>query len=517
MSEMMKKFQRILNESAWWGAVILAMAMMGLVTFQAYRYRFNDYDSNPVYDNILLQLLAFFAVAGAVRGLGKLLERAYRRWHFLDKILLAVTMIGTAAFCILFLKGAKILPCSDAKAVFDIAIWMSEGNMQAVVPRDSYLSLWPFQTGMIFIFEKMMLLFHTTTPLFFQMINVCFVELAILSGYGCLKQLTDRLDAVLLYLVLAGTNLPLLLGTYEIYGNIPSLALMMFATWMLMVFADKDGILGWGCGVLGCLATVVAGLYRQYTLIYAIALVIVFFLIAINQRKWKKLILILVTMLLCNFSTTFTQKYYEYYAQNTCGKGVPMVAYLAMGMQDVGGIPGGWNGFHSNLYMETGYDYEETSRISRESIAQSGRYFKEHPDVMWDFYYRKVRGQWGNQTNSVYWGMDSLYGTPQSDFSVSLIRGQGKERVVYFMNYWQSIVYTLICLSLLGRIAGKRNKTGYHWIELLPMITFIGGFLFLLIWEAQPIYVRTFQMLLLPVEIGSLQSGWKNVRSNIKK
>lgn len=387
---------------------------------------------------------------------------------------------------------------------------MSVGDMRAVVPEGSYLSLWPFQTGLIFILEKLIRLFHTTEPLFFQRINVLYVGLAILSGYGFLKKITNRMDAVILYLVLAGTYFPLFLNTSEIYGDVPSLALIMFSMWMFALFEGEGKKQRWVYGFLFFVGTVLACTYRRNSLIFLIAVSIVFVLCALGKRRWKDFLLILCTIVLSIASTNMTQKYYEYYARNVCGRGVPAVAYLAMGMQDSGGIPGGWNGFHSNLYMETGYDYEETVRISREAIRNSMSEFLKEPETMADFYYRKLLGQWGNATCGCFWGLGQMFQSPQSDFAVSVIAGNGRDSLLIYMNLWQSTIYGIFCISLVGTFVRKcTGKESVGWAEMVPLITFIGGFLFSLIWEAQPRYVMAYPFFVLPFAIGNLRGKGK--------
>lgn len=502
----MKRLTEFLNKTAWWVVMAMGTGMIVFVAVLAFLYRFDEISSDNARDSVLPGLLALLGFLLLSFLLGKLFERVYRRFRFLDRLLLLATIALSCGFSWKFLDGAKILPSSDCQSVFEIAVWMSQGNMRAVVPEGSYLSLWPFQTGLIFILEKLMRLFHTTEPLFFQRINVFYVGLAVLSGYGFLRKLTDRLDAVILYLALAGTYFPYFLNTSAIYGDVPSLALILFSMWMFVLFDGEEKKIRWLYGFLFFGGTVLACTYRRNSLIFVIAVSIASVLCVLEKKRWKDFVLILLTLVLSVSSTGITQKYYEYYAQNVCGKGVPAVAYLAMGMQDAGGIPGGWNGFHSNLYMETGYDYEETVRISREAIGNSLAGFLEKPESMADFYYRKLLGQWGNATCGCYWGLGELFRSPQSDFAVSVIAGRGRDILLRYMNLWQSTVYGIFCISLAAVFARRRRgEESVCWAEMVPLITFVGGFLFSLIWEAAPRYVMAYPFFVLPFAIGKLR------------
>ncbi|MCM1101218.1 MAG: hypothetical protein NC079_05500 [Clostridium sp.] len=429
-----------------------------------------------------------------------------------------LTLGFSCGFCAVFLKGANLLPSSDCSSVFEIAIWMSEGNMQAVVPKGSYLSLYPFQTGMIFIFEKMIRIFHTTDPLFFQGVNVLYVALAITSGFGIVRLLCGRIEIILPYLLFAGSYFPMLLNTGRIYGDVPSMALMMFATWMFLLF-ERNGerrirIL---YGILGLAGTVLASTYRRNTLIYVLAVTLAFGLRLIRRFRWTDMLLAVCVLVLSAYSTGITQKYYEYYADNTMGEGMPAMASLAMGVQDSGGIPGGNNGFHVSAFLDCDYDVEATVAVSREAWLGSWREFADHPDILLDFFYRKLLLQWGNPTCGCFWQLASLFQEPQSDFALSVLYsqyGSRHDRLVSYMNWWQSALYGMFCVAFV-RIVRDRVRDGERIspLSFIPLITFIGGFLFSMIWEAGPRYVMAYPFLLLPFMLsnlrkpGSVQNG----------
>ncbi|MBO4980291.1 MAG: hypothetical protein J6C84_00115 [Lachnospiraceae bacterium] len=92
---------------------------------------------------------------------------------FLSALFLALTLVFVGAFSWSYVTETLIWPGSDARACFDIALRFYESEFGAVTPEGSYLSLWPFQTGLIFLLEKCMRLFGNTAPCFFKKSIVC--------------------------------------------------------------------------------------------------------------------------------------------------------------------------------------------------------------------------------------------------------------------------------------------------------------------------------------------------------
>ena len=71
--------------------------------------------------------------------------------------------------------------------------------------------------------------------------------------------------------------------------------------------------------------------------------------------RYLSLLLVLIAATIAGIM--LPRKFYECRAKNTMGEGVPAIAYIAMGMQwEEGRSPGGWNGYHSDLFMECSYD-----------------------------------------------------------------------------------------------------------------------------------------------------------------
>lgn len=496
---MKKKIALHINNFAEWTVIIILLVVCCFLTITSLFYHFEEHTSTIIKDNPLISLFAVFLFLAIIGLLSRLLLSVYRRFPYLDKVLLVITLFWVCGFSYVFVIGAKTLPCSDAKSVYDIAVRMYNGDMGAVVPTGSYLSLWPFQTGMIFIFEKLMRIFNTTDSMMLQYWNIFYIGLAVLSGYGFIQMITNRLEAILSYFLLAGTFFPVFLYATSIYGDVPALSLMMFSCWMFLASKRATSlfqkIVFWAFTMGGA---VLACTYRRNCLIYVIALVIVCSVKLIQFIDWSIILPITLTVILSFSSTTITQKYYEYYAKNECGPGVPAIAYIAMGMQEGVAAPGFWNGYHANLYMETGYDYEETAETSKASIRDSLSRFKEDPLYMIDFYYKKLLCQWTEPTFASFAGVDELYEPDRSSFALDILYGKCHYYLVDSMNIHQSIVYVLSLFAFIYLLIVKKSKQHLELYHYVLAITIIGGFLFTMIWEGGSRYPLPYLFFLIP-------------------
>jgi hypothetical protein len=244
--------------------------------------------------------------------------------------------------------------------------------------------------------------------------------------------------------------------------------------------------------------------------VIALALAWIIYSLAGGNGKSKKyramqIVIICITVLLSAYSTKITQRYYEYYAKNTCGKGMPAIAYIAMALQDDVDMPGKNNGFHTDVFMGNDYNYDMAVSLSRQSLQETLKTFRSNPGYMFDFFNRKTRAQWGNATGGCFWAIADRFEQPQSDYALDLMYGQSKDRMVNIMNICQSSNYLMAFAGLVYLIYCRfKKKIRISLIYMIPLITFIGGFLFSLIWEAGPRYVMAYPFLLMPFAMAQL-------------
>ncbi len=483
------------------------LGVMTLILFAVFIlsciFRFpKDTCSTVLLDNPLDQAIGLLIFAACVFLLGLLISKTTQIVSFFDWIIVAIFGILWVVGTIVFLNGAKEQPGSDAYCCYVLAKAFINGDYGAVVPVDSYLSLWPFQTGFILYLEKMMRLFQNDDPLFFQHINAFFCLLGMLSGFGLLKEYTKNTYAKAAYILLSFSDCILPLECVSVYGNIPCFSLVIFSVWMFTkLFKGKFNLL---YAFMGVAAMILACTLKGNGKIYAVALLIIG-IIYIIDRKFARggvlLSVILVSVLISFYSTDITSKYYENIAGNTLGKGVPAIAYIAMGLQG----SGGWNGFHSNTYMQTGYDYAKTVDISKASLMESFSEYKEHPAKALKLFYYKTLHQYVYESRGAFWDVNCIWKEPRTEFAISAVSGSLSDKINHVANIRHSILYLCEFLgSLFFFLQLKKNEYSKEDYLLLTPVMFIGGYLFSLIWESHTGYSTMYVNALLPLTLAYL-------------
>ena len=191
--------------------------------------------------------------------------------------------------------------------------------------------------------------------------------------------------------------------------------------------------------------------------------------------------------------------FYEHRAKNTMGEGVPAISYIAMGLQwDEGRGHGGWNGYHSDLFMACDYNGEEAARISAESVRASLKYMAGNPAYAVSFFYYKLTEQWTREDYSCISATLDFY-ADRSPAAWEIYQGKWLSPLMLIMAIHQSLVYLgACCFCVFAVIRWKKRKNSNDIWRLVLLVTFIGGFLFSIIWEAASRYILPYVILLIP-------------------
>lgn len=124
------------------------------------------------------------------------------------------------------------------------------------------------------------------SPLLFQKINCLYILLIIVSGYGMVSSVTKRVEGRIIYLLLMATYGPLIFRVSEVYGDIPSLAWMMFSCMCFFLFykvQKKWQRVVLALGFSG--AAVLACTYKRNCLIYVVAFLLVTVVVQLGKRS----------------------------------------------------------------------------------------------------------------------------------------------------------------------------------------------------------------------------------------
>ena len=444
---------------------------------------------------LIISLVVFFA-------LGYFLLQAVSRWRietFFLLVLIVHALMGTAL--VFFGRSA---PGGDSASVYNMAIQLSEKDLSFIGDPNSYLSFYPQQIGLT-VFLAGILKVIKLIPFEFSphhLIKLFYVALncvTITFGYLSVKEIwrSKRVSAAFLYLSIF--NLPFIMYSSFIYGEIPSLTAMSVAVYFLCLLERKKGVPVLNI-ILSVVFTAVSVFVRKNSLIFMIAAVIVLVLLFMGKRKKEYVITAVAAFLASIVILPVTLNYYELEVKEDVDSGVTMYSYLAMGMQDTSSRGPGWyNGFNFDTYKNTGMDKKEANKISSEVIKERMDYFKENPKECFAFYRDKFLTQWTDPTLASCQATYTDFGG-RAKFIQKIYDGDYNKFYVFVCNVFQNVIYIGVFIWSLNnfrKMVSKGKKENFV-LTYVGIITVIGGFFFHMMWEANSRYIFPYAMMLIP-------------------
>lgn len=135
----------------------------------------------------------------------------------------------------------RTVPAADALSVYNAAAEWILGNKDIIHPTVSYLSYYPQQIGLMAFLELLLRLWNLTglsAPAwhFVKLVYVCLLCVAVLFQYRSLRYLwpDDWEPVSCCYLILVCCNLPMILYSSFVYGEIPSFAMLSVGLFLLL-------------------------------------------------------------------------------------------------------------------------------------------------------------------------------------------------------------------------------------------------------------------------------------------
>ena len=443
---------------------------------------------------VVISLLVFYA-------LGYFLLQAMSRWRI--ESFFVFVLIVHAVLGILLVFFGRSGPAADSASVYEMALKLSEKDLSFIGNPDSYLSFYPQQIGLtVFLAAIIKVLklipFENSLHHLIKLVYVSLNCVTLTFGYLSVKEIwrSKKVSAAFLYLSLF--NLPFIMYSSFIYGEIPSLAAMSVAVFFLCRLEKKQGI-----PAVNIVFTVVfmalSVFVRKNSLIFMIAALIVLVLIFMNNHKREYLITAIAAFIACVVILPLTLENYELEAKEDVSKGVTMYSYLAMGMQDSTRGPGWYNGFNFDTYKNTGMDTHETNKISSKVIEERIEYFKENPKEAYIFYRDKFLTQWTDPTLASCQATYVDYGG-RAKIIQKIYDGDYNKFYVFFCNVFQNVIYIGVFIWSINNFRKVVSKGRKECMvsAYIGIITVLGGFLFHMMWEANSRYIFPYAMILIP-------------------
>lgn len=458
---------------------------------------------NPLWN--LLELAGFGLLFCGCLYLYEKIGEKFRRG------LLVFTLTFVFGLGILLILFGRTVPAADALSVYNAAVEWILGNTDIIHPTVSYLSYYPQQIGLMAFLELLLRIWNLTglsVPAwhFIKLVYVCLLCGAIWFQYLSLQYLwpENYKKISCCYLVLVCCNLPMIMYSSFVYGEIPSFAALSVGCYLLLRLLGsvspggsyRDNIsLGSSSpdssyrdnvsrndapsvtaydyvprmlrqilftGFGSILFLTLSVMLRKNSLIPVIAVLLVLLFEALRPGRNGKMRLGLLIMAVCLAVTSvgilpLVQKCYEKKAGNTLSSGVTAMSYLAMGMQEASRGCGWYNGFNIDTYDTAGMDTALANEISRLAIDERLAYFREHPGYTADFYLHKHLSQWADGTYASRQATLATYGG-RSAFFKEVYEGSLSGGYIEWCNAWQNVLYLGVLVFCIGSLKKRRKS-----------------------------------------------------------
>lgn len=443
---------------------------------------------NPLWN--LLELAGFgLLFCGCLYLYAKIGER-FRRG------LLLFTLGFVFGLGILLILFGRTVPAADALSVYNAAAEWILGNTDIIHPTASYLSYYPQQIGLMAFLELLLRIWNLTglsAPAwhFIKLVYVCLLCGAIWFQYLSLQYLwpENYKKISCCYLVMVCCNLPMIMYSSFVYGEIPSFAALSVGWYLLLRLLgsvsldnsyrdnvsrnDAPSVTTHGpaphmlcriifTGFSSILFLTLSVMLRKNSLVPVIAVLLVLLFEALRPGRNGKMRLGLLIMAVCLAVTSvnvlpLTQKIYEKKAGNTLSSGVTAMSYLAMGMQEAPRGCGWYNGFNIDTYDTAGMDAALANEISRLAINERLVYFREHPGYTADFYLHKHLSQWADGTYASRQATLATYGG-RSAFFKEVYEGSLSGGYIEWCNAWQNVLYLGVLVFCIDSLKKRRES-----------------------------------------------------------
>lgn len=473
---------------------------------------------NPLWN--LLELAGFGLLFCGCLYLYEKIGEKFRRG------LLVFTLTFVFGLGILLILFGRTVPAADALSVYNAAAEWILGNTDIIHPTVSYLSYYPQQIGLMAFLELLLRIWNLTglsVPAwhFIKLVYVCLLCGAIWFQYLSLQYLwpENYKKISCCYLVLVCCNLPMIMYSSFVYGEIPSFAALSVGWYLLLRLLGssspdssyRDNVSPGGSspdssyrnnvslgssspdssyrdnvsrndapsvtaydyvprmlrqilftGFGSILFLTLSVMLRKNSLIPVIAVLLVLLFEALRPGRNGKMRLGLLIMAVCLAVTSvgilpLIQKCYEKKAGNTLSSGVTAMSYLAMGMQEASRGCGWYNGFNIDTYDTAGMDTAIANEISRLAIDERLTYFREHPGYTADFYLHKHLSQWADGTYASRQATLATYGG-RSAFFKEVYEGSLSGGYIEWCNAWQNVLYLGVLVFCIDSLKKRRKS-----------------------------------------------------------
>lgn len=399
-----------------------------------------------------------------------------------------------------WVNALRLNPETDQKLIHEMAVTLLSGNIGNYNNVSQYLFLYPYQFALTFVISIIYKILGENF-LYVEYLNcICsFINMFLIFYISKIIFKKENIQKILALLI-GAFSLYWMFFNVHFYGNIIGLTLALAAILFALLYLDKNKFYFLiPAGIFSSLSILIKTNYS----IFLCAIILILLLDIIKKWNYKVLLIVPIfisSFLIINLGYKQIIKYYN--INDSCG--VPMINYIYMGMAPQTSLSPGWyTGDNVKIYTDSNFDKEKNNEIASELILNRLNYFIKNPKDLFNYYGQKIGSTWLNPTFQTIWC--SLPGTRYRWYPeyahylgyhekvLSMVGGNLYKIEENYFNIYQILIFIFASLGIFKISSNTDNLKLY----LLP-ITFLGGFLFHILWETKAIYVIQYYFILLP-------------------
>lgn len=393
-----------------------------------------------------------------------------------------------------------LLPMHDQYFVFYGAKEFLEGDYSRWQP-GGYLYMYPFQNTLMLFYTVFHLIFGEQAVLAVELFNLVCWYLGILAICKLTESYFGKAAAKWTYVALLGF-LPMWGYVTYIYGTVPGLCCGLWGIYQERKFEETNKsrhLLA--AGILLALSV----MWKNNYIIFAVAVMIMVFLYAVREKTIKPLwgiVWILGTYFL---GTKGTLALIEMITGQEMSNGIPLIAWVAMGLRESNIAPGWFNMYTEKLYVACDYQGSAMVQPAIEEIRRNFALFGQEPAYALRFFSRKLSSIWNSPMMEGMTIITKRNSTGTLSYTVKdILYNGGVFNTVLFL--WMDVVQSVLLFGLVQFLIFDRKKLKLEKSCLI--IAVLGGFLFHIFWEGKCQYALPYYILLFPFSVqGYLSSS----------
>jgi hypothetical protein len=492
----------------------IAVIFSGILLFYAFESSFSNwYEDEKDYiellfprtrDNIMLNILML--IAFIIFFL--LIYKFFVNHNIYDLNIKQKILIFAIVFILsyIWICTVKIIPTGDESCVQQFAGNAALNNDWTSFEAGGYMSEYYQQIGLFTIMYALQKV-HSDGWKFYQVLNCAALSGIILLGYSIAKQIWKTDFSGKIYIILQFLCLPAFILTTFIYGELVS------TFFLFLLIYETQQICNGNCAIYNIIIIFIAAFMsiwiRKNALIVLLAVIICLLLQLFRKNDTRKpVILSLAAVVLALFvyhteSDIFVRSHIEKTDR------IPATAWIVMGLEKNSMGYGAYNAYSIHTFAKNGFDTEKTNQEACERIREIFTYYSENPKEAVTFFKEKILWQWTEPSFGSFL-FTKTFGNQGIIWDIYY--GKLRKPITGFMNQYQNLIYLGIFAGII--ICVRNNMSG---INLILPTSFIGYFLFSMIWEAKPRYMVMCYILVIPFAAGGIEFICEFICEKIKK